>query len=120
MYCSQCQLFCKEISRQVGKNSLKDGKLVWSPVAVQLHENVKNLLVASDAGCPICRNIWCSWSDKEQRDVKPNSSIYIEIYIDQELPMLKVSAKSVDGTDAIKAMMIGMYLGMTSSGTVSI
>jgi hypothetical protein len=31
--------------------------------------------------------------------------------------MLKAYVKSVDGTDAIKATMMGMYLGITSSGT---
>jgi hypothetical protein len=117
MYCSRCQLFCKEISCKVGRNGLKDGKLVWSPVTTQLHENVKSLRVASDAGCSICRNIWCSWSSKDQREVNSNSSVYIEIFIDQELPMLKAYVKSVDGTDAIKATMMGMYLGITLSGT---
>lgn len=116
MYCDRCSGFCELLSREIGSNGFSDGKLVWKSVGILLHQNIRDLKSASDSGCSICRNIWCSWTEKEQREIGQASSVHLNIVVDQGVPSLKASASDPGGSDTLKARTIGMYLGQTSSG----
>jgi hypothetical protein len=120
MFCDKCQPFCDSISQAVGKKGLVDGKLVWTPVLTKLHHSIDSLINSSDEGCSICRNIWHSWTDKEQHETDKRSSVYIEVVVDQKQPVLKATVETPEGVEVIKGRMIAIYLGQTKSGVYNL
>lgn len=114
MYCSECHSFIDGLSVAIGRNASASDTVPWVDYSARLHESLAELEKASLEGCLICRNVWHSWSDNERARIPKDSSVHLEVVVDQGKPILKASMRSPN--EPFQPRMLAIFVREITSG----